>query len=383
MAAARPSSELRIRRQALAASLRGMKSIKHSRVLHKLRDLAALALPAQCLLPAYLQTLHELIPSQRNLFDWCDAQGRLTHYYIEGPVDERIARLYFDEFHNRREAEVMLPFASALRGAATIHSAGELNTKAFFNSALYWEIWRPQGLKYRVEAIVRAPEGLPLGSLVLYRGPGEPCFSAEEEALLPAALPYLARLLLRHDDGKDACKDEWVPSAEPTETLLLDDEGRLRHASAGAMRLLLLAGDGLAAGSFGRSTGAEHAALMRLRQALQGRDEADILHASASGRYRFRALRLHALAQDDAGWLQVQITRLEPASLALERRLLALPLSHGQTSVCRLLLQGCSQPEVARRLAVAPSTVADHTRKLYKSLGVRSLQELSERVRNP
>jgi len=359
-----------------------MKSIKHSRVLHKLRDLAALALPAQLLLPAYLQTLHELIPSQRNLFDWCDAQGRLTHYYIEGPVDERIARLYFDEFHNQREAEVMLPFASALRGAATIHSASELNTKAFFKSALYSEIWRPQGLKYRVEAIVRAPEGLPLGSLVLYRGPGEPCFSADEEALLPAALPYLARLLLRREDS-ERFKDEWVPSPEPIETLLLDDEGRLRHASAGAMRLLLLAGGGLAASSFGSSAGAEHAVLIRLRQALQGQDDADILQASASGRYRLRALRLRALAPNDAGWLQVQITRLEPASLALERRLLALPLSHGQTSVCRLLLQGCSQPEVARRLAVAPSTVADHTRKLYKRLGVRSLQELSERVRKP
>jgi len=360
---------------------------KRSRALHKLRDLASLELPGPLLLPAFLQALHELVPSQRNLFDWCDDAGRLTHYYIEGPVDERIARLYFEEFHNRREAEVMLPFASALRSKATIHSAGELNTKSFFNSALYWDIWRPQGLRYRVEAIVRTPEGRPLGSLVLYRGAGEPCFSADEEALLPAALPYLARLLLRRQDASAEEEDEdeegWLPSPDAVETLLLDELGQLRHASQGALRLLLLSGSGLAASSFAAPCSGNHPALGWLRQALLERDEAAFQHANASGRYQFRALRLRALGASDGSWLQVQITRLEPASLALERRLQALPLPHGQTAVCRLLLQGCSQPEVARRLEVAPSTVADHTRKLYKSLGVRSLQELNERVRRP
>lgn len=356
---------------------------KRSRALHKLRDLAALDLPGPCLLPAFLQALHELIPSQRNLFDWCDSAGRLTHYYIEGPVDERVARLYFDEFHNRREAEVMLPFASALRSSATVHSARELNTKTFFNSALYWEIWRPQGLRYRVEAIVRAPDGQPLGSLVLYRGPGDRCFSIEEEALLPAALPYLARLLLRQQAAEGRDDEGWTPSPDPVETLLLDERGLLRHASSGAMRLLLLSGSGLAAHSFGPQGDGGHPVLARLQQALQTCDEASSLHANDSGRYQFKAMRLRALAAGESAWLQVQITRLEPASLALERRLQALPLSHGQAAVCRLLLQGCSQPEVARRLEVAPSTVADHTRKLYKSLGVRSLQELNERVRQP
>ncbi|WP_414896452.1 LuxR C-terminal-related transcriptional regulator [Roseateles sp.] len=62
-------------------------------------------------------------------------------------------------------------------------------------------------------------------------------------------------------------------------------------------------------------------------------------------------------------------------------RPLALDLSTAQTSACRLLLEGKSRAEVAHHLGVAPSTVADHTRKLYKSLQVRSVQERTMRVR--
>lgn len=359
---------------------------KHSRTLQHLRELSSLALPSPLLVPAFLEALHALVPSQRNLFDWCDGQGQLSHYYIEGPVDERVARLYFEEFYNRREAEVMQPFAHALRSAAVVHSASEINTKAFFNSALYWEIWRPQDFKYRVEAIVRSPTGQALGSLVLYRGHSDPCFSAAEEARLPQALPYLARLLETPYQASNADVIAWLPSADPTETLLLDASGQVRHASPGAIRLLLMSGPGLAKASFCPQALLLHPVLLLLREQLRANtaETAAACHQqhSADGCYQFRAQRLRALQADEAPWLQVQITRLEPARLAQERRLQSLGLSAGQTSVCRLLLQGCSQAEAAKRLAVAPSTVADHTRKLYKALGVRSLQELSERVRS-
>lgn len=354
---------------------------KKTRELSLLRDLCNLDLPAALLIPSFLEALHGLIPSSRNLFDWCDANGQLTQYYIEGPVDTRIAALYFNEFHNRREAEVMRSFASALRSGASMHSAQELNTRSFFNSALYWEIWRPQGFQYRVEAIVRTPGGQPLGSLVLYRGPGERCFNAAEEALLPQVLPYLARLLEREGGEAPDAPALWLPSPDPQETLLLDAAGRLRHASAGALRLLLLAGQGLAAPQLCATDPAQDPTLQALRAELGGGARACRRVGSAWGLFEFIAQRLDALAPGEPAWTQVQIRRHEPRQLATERRLQALALSPGQTSVCRLLLQGCSQPEAARRLAVAPSTVADHTRKLYKTLGVRSLQELGQRLR--
>lgn len=46
------------------------------------------------------------------------------------------------------------------------------------------------------------------------------------------------------------------------------------------------------------------------------------------------------------------------------------------------MLRGLAQSEVAQRLAIAHSTVVDHTRKLYQRLGVRSVRELVDRVRS-
>ena len=74
------------------------------------------------------EALHLLVPSCRNLFDWTDAQGRLLRYCIEGPIDVALARLYFDEFHNRREAEAMLPFQALSRLPAGVRGQGDMRS---------------------------------------------------------------------------------------------------------------------------------------------------------------------------------------------------------------------------------------------------------------
>lgn len=364
------------------ASMAAMSQAKHSRALAALRDVCALAgsLPSPLWMPALLEALHALLPSQRNLFDWCDADGRLTHYLIEGPVDPRIAKLYFDEFHNRREADAMPGFAQALRSGALLHSAAELNRRSFFDSALYAEIWRPQGMRYRVELIPRDPLGRPLGSLVLYRGPGERCFSAAEEARLLPLAPHLARALARDAVAMAAPGTRWVASGEAEETLLIDHLGHVAHASRGAARLLLQAGGGLR-----QRVSADPFSLPLLAElADQARVEHDLTRwlDSAWGRFELRARRLQACdAGARASWVSVSIRRHEPQALADERRLQHLQLPPAQTAVCRLLLAGHGQAEVAQQLGVAPSTVIDHCRKLYKRLGVHSLRELQQRVR--
>jgi hypothetical protein len=141
--------------------------------------------------PGAAGALHRVIPSSRNLFDWTDAQGNLVRYFFEGPIDPEIARHYFEEFHNKREIEAMGSFHAGVTGHATVRSAAELDSAAFYRSALYNEIWRPQGLHSRVEAIVKDARGLPLGSLVLYRGKDDPAFSADEEQLLSDLIPYV------------------------------------------------------------------------------------------------------------------------------------------------------------------------------------------------
>jgi DNA-binding CsgD family transcriptional regulator len=348
---------------------------KRSRELGRLRDLCALDLPTPLVMPTLLAELHTLVPSSRNLFDWCDADGALARYCVEGPVDEAVARLYFEEFHNRREAEAMPSFAQAVRSGSVLNSAAQLDTARFLNSALYAEIWRPQGFRYRVELIVRSPQGRPLGSLVLYRGPGDPCFTAAEEARLLPLLPHLAQALTR-DAVPRTPPAQWQPAPEPAESLLLDEDGRLRHASAGARRLLLLAGPGPGP----HPVDSVDAVLIELHTACR-EGAATRQVDSPWGRFEFTARRLDALDGTPPRWTEVQLRRFEPRVLADERRLRTFELSGGQAAVARLMLQGLAQADVARQLAVAPSTVVDHTRKLYQRLGVRSVRELAEKIR--
>lgn len=342
--------------------------------------------------PALLEALHGLVPSVRNLFDRTDEQGRLLHYYVEGPVDTAIAQLYFERFHNRREAQCMPAFASLACAPGGVRGAQALMTPAFFASELYHEIWKPQGLHSRLEAVVRDAQGRLLGSLVLYRGPGDAPFRAEDERLLAALLPWIARGLQPQGSGAGADGAErFVPAPELAETLLLDHQGRLLSATEGAPRLLLLADEGLTLAALAEGASGMQAAVDRLfgrwlaprgTQATQPAIRADSLTLiNAHGRFVAEARSLQALGgRPGEAMLQVSLRRLEPQSVALQRALRRLPLTPSQLGVCAALYAGSSASDIAQSKGVAPSTVIDHTRKIYRALNVCGAAELRQRV---
>lgn len=99
--------------------------MKNAAAIAYIRELCSLGLTGELLIPALLESMHRVIPSARNLFDWVNAEGRIQRYYFEGPIDHAIAKHYFDEFHNRREAEAMPRYVDVIRGDATIRSAEE------------------------------------------------------------------------------------------------------------------------------------------------------------------------------------------------------------------------------------------------------------------
>ena len=356
--------------------------------MRALRGLCELGLHAEVLVPAVLEALHQVVPSSRNLYNWTDEQGRLVRYFIEGPVDAAVAQLYFDEFHNRREADAMPAFHTLSRTPAGIRSAAALEHADFYRSALYNDIWRPQGMHTRLEAVLRGRRGQLLGSLVLYRAPGDARFTADDERRLAAAMPPFATAL-------DACgcavaQDRHVRSPAPPETLLLTLDGHIERASDGALRLLLLADGGVSREALSRPplalAGQLLPMLLRLLQERAGRGAAawldpppSITHENGFGQFVASGQLLRAW-QGPAGvapqLAQITLTRLEPHRVALERALRALPITPGQMAVCRELYRGALHSDIAQRLGVAPATVIDHVRKLYNTLDLRSALEL-------
>lgn len=380
--------------------------MRTDRALAALRDLCAARLGVEALVPALLETLHTLVPSQRNLFDRTDARGRLMQYWIEGPVDTAIAGLYFSEFHNRRETEVMPAFESLAHQPAGVRGAAELEHAAFYRSALYNEIWRPQQLHSRLEAVLRGPDGALLGSLVLYRGPGDPRFTRNDEQRLTQVLAPLAAAI-SSAGGPLPAAERHVPAPEPPETLLLALDGTLRHASAGAFKLLWQAEGGIRPGHLDRSTTPPGRPLLglllsRLRESGAGPTArgqglatpacaaaaaATVTHTTPAGQLLATATLLAPVPPPGPApgaalepLVHVSLRRLEPHRVALERALRRLPLTAGQAAVCREVHAGRTHAEIATRLGVAPATVVDHVRKLYRSLALRNTHELRARL---
>lgn len=363
--------------------------MKEARSIAALRALCELKLHAEVLVPAVLEALHAVVPSHRNLFDWTDEQGRLVRYFIEGPIDGAIAQLYFDEFHNRREAEAMPRFDTLHRLPPGVRGADELAHEGFFRSALYNEIWRPQGFHTRLEAVVRGRDGQLLGSLVLYRAPGDPRFTREDERRLAAVLPAFAAGLEAH--GPAVADDRHVPSRQPPETLLLTLQGELCHASPGAHALLLMAEGGASRDTLSRPINGLGGQLLpmllaRLRERARSpllqatAPPPSITHETASGQYVASGTLLQPMLDTHPPLAQVTLRRLEPHRVALDRALRALPLTPGQMAVCRELYHGRTHGEISRRLGVAPATVVDHVRKAYGQLEVCSTLELRARL---
>ncbi len=359
--------------------------MKHAAGLSTLRALSRSGLAAETFIPAALETLHHVIPSYRNLFDWTDEKGNLVRYFYEGPIDQAIASHYFDEFHNRREGEVMPKFQQAVTGRAVVHGADELDRPEFFRSALYNEIWRPQGLHTRVEAIVRGARGQPLGSLVLYRGPGDSSFTHAEEQVLHQAALYVSR-------GLEAAQESILPAeyaGVPTRrgALNLGPGGELLHLSADALKLLLMAHGGVTPETVRKSPRREDFGTLSMlwqhheRGRGLSREGLSLTIDNAWGRFVFDSEALAPLNLAEPPLVHVGIRHLEPKVVVLRRALEKLPLSITQREVCALLHGGRSQAEIASALSIAPSTVADHVRKIYSKLDVHSVGELSSRIR--
>lgn len=361
------------------------------REMAKIHALCGSGWPAAVFIPALLEALHAVIPSSRNLFDWTDNDGRLLHYFIEGPVDTAVAQRYFEHFHNRKDAICMPAFASLRDAPAGVRPAGDLDRPDFFASELYNEIWRPQGLHTRIEGVVRSSTGCLIGSLVLYRGPRDPKFTARDEQVLEGLLPAVARALQCGTDSRSdmTASALHLPCLEPAETLLLDLAGRLWHVSPGAPRLLMLADGGISREALERPLVDRVDRLFgrlidQLRERATGLASASQAWPSLSifngyGRFDAQSMLLWSPDTEPSGQvplMQITLRRLEPREVSVQRVLRSMPVTVGQASVCAALFAGQPQDEIARALGVATSTVVDHVRKLYCALDVSSLSEL-------
>ncbi len=212
--------------------------------------------------------------------------------------------------------------------------------------------------------------GATWAALALYRGPGDPPFTATEgEQLGSVAIvgaEAVLRCLVRTDREVVHAADDPGPAV-----LVVDPTDQVAHLTPAAEAVIDELG--------GRDHGALPANLLAVVASTRGRAAPGQSRAlGAAGRW----LSLRSAPLSGPGGDGHVVVTVEPTSRA-ELGRLALA-AHGLTAreeeVALLVLQGADTRTIAATLHLSPHTVQDHLKVVFAKLGVSSRREMTARL---
>lgn len=279
-------------------------------------------------------------------------------YHEEGLPPESIPRLLEVDCVDQVNT---LPALARATGVSTIHRAtGDAPEK----SLRYTDVLAPSGLGRELRAVLRE-RTVVWGGLVLLRETSAPDFTDAELRLVAEAGEEIGRAIrrtlllseLRHRDAPD------VPG------MVLFDADEVAVVSESARRWFADIEDGLVPG-----TGLPYVVVSLVAQARQSPRPVQARLRTRGGRW----ITLHAERLDDRRVsVVVEPTRpYELASVICD----AYGLTQRERDVARLVVNGCSNKEIAETLWLSQWTVQDHVKKVYDKLGVHSRSELVSRL---
>lgn len=366
------------------------------RAVARIRQLSCLGLGGEAVVPEVLRELHGLVPSGSNIFAWAGTAGEISNVYTEHPGWVHMGPLYFSEFYERREREVILTFSESMRlrdGPAVRHvdSFLKVDRREFLRSALFNEVLRQVDDHQRLFFAVR--EGARgLGSILLGRGQHDPPFTKDEAKSLELIAPHIAHAL-----APRANLDVELADTDEEGLIVAGLDARILHLTPQAERLLLLScypqfSPDMRLRDAGRFVlpppvvricqNLARAFKERLAEDLWERLAPPVWHhRNVWGGFTFRAYWLTAPEAGGAPpLLGVTVHRQEPLPLRFSRRMDDLPLSARESEACLLLVAGHSRTTIAEKLGVSQHTAISHCRNIYAKLDVRNRTELAAKV---
>src|SRR3984893_2391436 len=210
------------------------------RAVARIRQLSCLGLGGEAAVPEILRELHGLVSDGSHIFAWAGAGGEISNVYTEHPGWVHMGPLYFAEFYERREREVILTFSESMRlrdGPAVRHVDSFLKGwgRGFLRSAMFNEILRQVNDYQRLFVTVR--EGVRgLGGMLLGRGQHDPPFTGDEAKRLELIVPHVAHALAPRGN-----LDVELADTDEEGLIVAALDGKILHLSPQGERLLLLA----------------------------------------------------------------------------------------------------------------------------------------------
>ncbi|HET8701810.1 MAG TPA: hypothetical protein VFL97_09120 [Nitrococcus sp.] len=163
----------------------------------------------------------------------------MSKLFVEN-IDEvlPIAPVYWELLHNRRDEEVAVSFREAMCGSKTVFTFDEIlkvDRRTYYRHDYYNLAMRPANFYTSIHPVERE-RGVPIGGLSLFRAKCDPEFTVEDKHLLTRLVPFITHALA-------AAPASEVPLADSGHEgfVIADLKGQIRHLSADARRLLILA----------------------------------------------------------------------------------------------------------------------------------------------
>lgn len=361
------------------------------KAIASIRRLSCLGLGRQIAVPAILGELHALIPSYSNQFFWAGPNHELANLYDEGDVILPVLPLYVEEFHNKREREIVFTFAETMRRSRRSEvmryreKTLKVDEKQFEKHDFYNLVMRPTGI-HDVLQLTVTEHGRSVGLLHIGRASRDPEFSERDRRLLLAIAPFFAHAQM------PSCADERMVESEDRGLIIATPKGEIEYLSPQAGRLLALAqhevlwSRGVSLPEPGAALPPEVKRLCHdLTQIFEDKTPSSVpvcRLANAWGAFTFRAYWLDRAGEErEAGLIGIAVERLEPLALKFWRHAEKLPLSGREIEVCLPLALGKSRAEIAGRLGVSENTAINHCRNIYAKLGIQSRAELVDKLR--
>jgi DNA-binding CsgD family transcriptional regulator len=349
-----------------------MRQYARERARQRIAALPAAGLDLVALWGEAQEVIAPLVPHYMGLcwFTLDPASLLITSHHNESmpelPPDALALEYYEDDVHT------LAGVARSPRGVSTLHEAAGGDPSA----SPRWRANIALGGDQELIVGLRTPQGHVWGALSAYREVGQPSFSGEEIEFLQAVAPALAEgarraLLLgeaRDPEGPDG------PAL-----LVLSASFAVESATPGVERWL----SDLPGGDWdgGRLPPAVLAVAGRALRSAEGRDRpgevalARVLSLSGT----WVVLHGATLAGGSGPRVAVIVEPAHPTRIA-PLLMAAYGLSEREQEVTRLVLQGESTAEIARRLALSPHTVQQHLKGIFEKTGVRSRRDLVGKV---
>ena len=350
-----------------------------------IQQLCCLGLDSETLIPAVLAELHHYVPSYANIFFWCNDDAEFVNMYDERPDASELLPLYFSEFYNRDELNVVVGWKQFVRKSIQAMDFDALLTvrrRNFLGHAFYNEFLRKLKFFWGLHMVVCEGDRRP-GALVMHRGPDDKPFSQDEVRRLNRISSFIAHAA--QASGRQ--RYPWVDS-EDRGMIIATVDGKVEWLSQRARQLLFLVRnkavtrDSLSARDGLLLPGPVRRICDRLGRidADHGADQPPVWYTrNPWGRFCFRAHWLEPGLEGD-GRVSITIDHQQPLPLRLFRRIRNLPLTGREVQVGMMMSQGASYSEISSALGISEHTAISHSRKIYQKADVHNRTELISKL---